>query len=129
MIPVMKALVVDDEPYMHRLLEYHLRRAGFQLLNARNGREAVELAQRELPDVIVMDLMMPEMDGLSALKELKQVEATRSSPVIMITASAQQVTRQEAEASGAALFLTKPFSPTQLLLDVRKLVSQAARHG
>lgn len=129
MIPVMKALVVDDEPYMHRLLEYHLRRAGFQLLNARNGREAVELAQRELPDVIVMDLMMPEMDGLSALKELKQVEATRSIPVIMITASAQQVTRQEAEASGAALFLTKPFSPTQLLLDVRKLVSQAARHG
>jgi CheY-like chemotaxis protein len=119
-----KILVVDDEPYMHRLLQYHLERAGFQMLNAKNGREAIELVQRELPSLIVMDVMMAEMDGLSALKELKKADATKNIPVIMITASAHHITRQEAELSGAALFLTKPFSPTQLLMSVRTLVAE-----
>jgi CheY-like chemotaxis protein len=123
-VPI-KALVVDDEPYMHRLLRHHLQRAGFQMLGAGNGREAIEVARREAPDLIVMDVMMPGMDGLSALKELKGTESTKSIPVIMITANAHHITRQEAEASGAALFLTKPFSPTQLLQVVRALVPGA----
>ena len=117
-----KVLVVDDEPYMRRLLQHHLQRAGFETLDASNGREAVELAQRESPNLIVMDVMMAEMDGLTALKELKKSAATNSIPVIMITASAHHITRQEAEASGAVLFLTKPFSPTQLLMAVRSFV-------
>jgi CheY-like chemotaxis protein len=120
----MKILVVDDEPYMHRLLQYHLERAGFQMLKAINGRQAVEVAQGEIPSLIVMDVMMAEMDGLSALKQLKQDDRTRSIPVIMITASAHQVTRQEAELSGAALFLTKPFSPTQLLMSLRTFLPE-----
>ena len=119
-----KALVVDDEPYMHRLLQYHLGRLGFQMLDARNGREALDVARRETPDLIVMDVMMPELDGLSALKELKKSAPTQSIPVIMITANAFHVTREEAEASGAALFLTKPFSPTQLIQAVRKFVPE-----
>ena len=117
-----KILIVDDEPYMHRLLQYHLEHAGFQILNALNGRTALEIAQRELPNLIVMDVMMAELDGLSTLKELKKGDETKTIPVIMITASAHQVTRQEAETSGAALFLTKPFSPTQLVTAVRTLV-------
>lgn len=121
-----KALVVDDEPYMHRLLQYHLGRLGFQVLDARNGREGLEMAWRESPNLIVMDVMMPEMDGLSALKELKLAGVTKSIPVIMITASAYHVTREEAEASGAALFLTKPFSPTQLVQAVRNFVPEVA---
>lgn len=122
-----KVLVVDDEPYMHRLLQHHLARAGFLLLNAHNGREAIQLAGQHQPDVIVMDVMMAELDGLSALKQLKQTEPTKAIPVIMITASAHHVTREEAEASGAALFLTKPFSPTQLLMAVRKLLPEVER--
>lgn len=122
----LKALVVDDEPYMHRLLQHHLGRLGFQMLNANNGREGLEVARRESPDLIVMDMMMPEMDGLSALKELKQDGATKGIPVIMITASAYHVTREQAEASGAALFLTKPFSPTQLVQAVRDFVPEVA---
>lgn len=122
-----KVLVVDDEPYMHRLLKHHLERAGFQMLNANNGREAIELAGQNLPNLIVMDVMMAEMDGLTALKQLKMAEPTRDIPVIMITASAHHVTRQEAETSGAALFLTKPFSPTQLLMAVRTLVPEVER--
>lgn len=117
-----KVLVVDDEPYMHRLLQHHLERAGFEMLSANNGREAVQLADQAQPSLIVMDVMMAELDGLSALKQLKKSEQTRHIPVIMITASAYNITRQEAELSGAAMFLTKPFSPTQLLMAVRALV-------
>lgn len=120
-----KILVVDDEPYMHVLVRHHLQRAGFAMLKASNGREAIEVATRELPSAIVMDVMMEQMDGLAALKELKSSDRTKGIPVIMITANAHQITRDVAEASGAALFMTKPFSPTKLMLEVKKLVSSA----
>lgn len=120
-----QVLVVDDEPYMHVLLNHHLLRAGLQMLKASNGREAIEAATRNHPAVIVMDVMMDEMDGLTALKQLKQDAVTRDIPVIMITANALHVTREEAENSGAALFLTKPFSPTHLLLEIRRLMPPA----
>jgi CheY-like chemotaxis protein len=117
-------LVVDDEKFMHIFMQHHLARAGYRLLSARNGREGLEKAAAEKPDLIVMDVMMDVMDGLSALRELKQTEATRGIPVIMITMSAQAMTRQESEASGAAMFLTKPFSPTQLLMEIKKLLGE-----
>lgn len=117
-----KILVVDDEPYMHVLLRHHLQRAGFATLKAGNGREAIEVATRERPSAVIMDVMMEEMDGLSALKQLKSVDGTKNIPVIMITANAHQITRDVAEASGAALFMTKPFSPTKLMLEIQRLV-------
>jgi CheY-like chemotaxis protein len=117
-------LVVDDEKFMHIFMQHHLTRAGYRVLAARNGREGLEQAAAEKPDLIVMDVMMDEMDGLSALRELKVAEATRGIPVIMITMSAQAMTRQESEASGAAIFLTKPFSPTQLLMEIKKLLGE-----
>lgn len=121
-----KILVVDDEPYMHRLMQHHLGRAGYETIGARNGREAIEMAEREAPNLVVMDVMMSEMDGITALKQLKQAEATRAIPVIIITASAHLVTRQESESYGAAQFFTKPFSPTQLLMEIRRLLPEAS---
>jgi CheY-like chemotaxis protein len=118
-----KILIVDDQPFMVRLIQHNLERAGFELLTARNGREAVELAQQALPDLVVMDVMMAEMDGLKALAELKKRESTRAIPVILITAKGQTLTRQQAESSGASLLLSKPFSPTQLLAEIRRLLS------
>lgn len=117
-----KVLIVDDEPHMLRVTELSLKKGAYTLVLGRNGREAVELARRELPALIIMDVLMPEMDGLTALRLLKQDEQLKSIPVIMLTARGHIMTRQEAEESGAALFVTKPFSPTQLLSEARRLI-------
>jgi two-component system alkaline phosphatase synthesis response regulator PhoP len=117
-----KILVVDDEPIVHRLLQHHLERAGYEMIGASNGKEALQLANSESPQLIVMDVMMAEMDGLTALRSLKKEEDTKGIPVIMITANSHYVTQQESEAAGASLFLTKPFSPIQLLNEIRRLV-------
>jgi two-component system, chemotaxis family, chemotaxis protein CheY len=117
-------LVVDDDQLMHRLFQHHLEKAGYQMLSATNGREAIEIASRENPGLIVMDIMMPEVDGLAALRELKKADATKAIPVIVITANGHHLARKESESCGAALFLTKPFSPTQLLNEIRRLVPQ-----
>lgn len=110
---------------MHVLLRHHLLRAGFEVLKAENGREAVEIAALERPAAIIMDVMMEHMDGLAALKQLKSLDDTKQIPVVMITANAHNVTRELAESSGAALFLTKPFSPSKLMLEIQKLTGPA----
>src|SRR5678815_1156014 len=84
-----KILVVDDEPIVHRLLQHHLERAGYEMIGATNGREAIEMAATQSPQLIVMDVMMAEMDGLTALRSLKKEEDTKAIPVIMITANSQ----------------------------------------
>ena|ERR1700722_11218226 len=119
---IKQILVVDDDQLMHRLFQHHLERAGYQVLSAFNGREALEIAARQLPQLVVMDIMMPDIDGLAALRELKKSEATKSIPVIIITANSHHLTRKESETCGAAIFLTKPFSPTQLINEIRRLV-------
>src|ERR1043165_5998054 len=124
-----KVLVVDDDQLMHRLFLHHLEKAGYKVVSAMNGREGIEAATREKPQVIVMDIMMPDIDGLAALKELKKYDATKAIPVIMITANSHHISRQESEDSGAALFLTKPFSPTQLLHQIRRATPQEQQHG
>lgn len=118
-------LVVDDDPLMHRLFQHHLERAGYQMLSAKDGREALELARRQPPQLIVMDIMMPDVDGLAALRELKQAEATKSIPVIVITANTHNMAKKESESCGAAIFLTKPFSPAQLLNEIRRILPPA----
>jgi CheY-like chemotaxis protein len=119
-----RILIVDDEQYMLRLLEHHLVRAGYLTSPARNGREAVAKAASEAPDLVILDLMMAEMDGLTALKQLKAAEMTRGIPVIVITANAHSITRQQSESAGAAGFFTKPFSPTLLLLEIKRLLPE-----
>jgi CheY-like chemotaxis protein len=117
-----RILIVDDEPHMIRLAELSLRKGGYELYTARNGREAVEAALAKKPDLIIMDVLMPEMNGLQALQALKATAETASIPVIMLTARGAQLTRQEAETSGASVFLTKPFSPTQLLAEAQRVL-------
>ncbi len=121
-----KILIVDDEPFMLRLIEIVLERDGYQLLKAANGSEAVDVATREQPALVVMDAMMPKMDGLTALRLLKSDAATREIPVIILTANPNKFTKDDAVSSGATVFLTKPFSPTQLLSEVRRIIARNA---
>jgi len=119
-----KVLVVDDEPFMIRLIEIVLERDGYTMLKAANGQEAVDVARLARPALIIMDGMMPTMDGLTALRLLKQDDATRDIPVILLTANPNRFSREDAVSSGATVFLTKPFSPTQLLNEIRRVRSR-----
>lgn len=115
-------LIVDDDQLMHRLFQHHLEKAGYKMISATNGREAMDLAASQPPNLIVMDIMMPDTDGLAALRELKKNDATKSIPVIIITANFHHLAKQESANCGAAIFLTKPFSPTQLLNEIRRIL-------
>jgi len=121
-----KILIVDDEPHMLRVTELSIKKGGYQIVIGRNGKEALELAAREKPGLIVMDVSMPEMDGLTALTQLKANPETAKIPVIMLTVRGQAMARQQAEQSGAAVYLTKPFSPSQLLAEVKRLLEPVA---
>ncbi len=118
-----KILLVDDEGLMLALYKSHVERGGYQLLTAKSGEEGVQVANRELPDLIVMDVIMTGMSGLAALRELKIAEATKAIPVIILTAAAGHATaRKEAELGGALRFLSKPISPSQLLAEIGRVV-------
>lgn len=118
-----KVLFVDDDSLMHQLYRPHIERAGYQMLSAFSGLEAVNLSARELPQVIIMDIMMPELDGLSAIREIKHDDATKTIPVIVTTSNAQYyLSQQESQGAGATVFLTKPFSPASLISALQRLV-------
>lgn len=118
-------LVVDDEPYMIRLLQHHIERAGYRMIKATNGREALDRIREDKPGLVLMDVMMPEINGLEVLAEIRNEPATRDLPVIIMTANAQRFTREEAETAGVSAFLTKPFSPTQLMAEVRRQLEKS----
>jgi len=115
---------VDDDPIVHCVLCRVLEGAGYQLARANNGREALELATRDLPQLIILDVLMPDIGGLAVLRQLKNAEATKGIPVIVLTSLAQRTTQLEATASGADLFLSKPFTEAQLLTALRQLLPE-----
>jgi two-component system alkaline phosphatase synthesis response regulator PhoP len=119
-----KILIVDDDPIVTMLYRPHLVRAGYTVLTASNGREALKVAAKEFPRLIVMDVLMAEMDGLTALRELKKLDRIKHAPVILTSASVgtHDATRRESELAGAALFLPKPFSPAKLVEEVQRLL-------
>lgn len=119
-----KVLIVDDDPVMHLLYRKYLLEAGYELLTAKNSQDAFAVVSREAPQLIVMDIMMPGGDGLSAIRELKKSETTRDIPVIVVTANVENyvTATQESQNSGAASFLSKPLSPARLMAEVKRLV-------
>lgn len=116
-------LIVDDEPFMLRLIETSLKKGGFELTACRSGEQALELIGQRIPALVILDLMMPGMDGLATLRKMKEMSGCQQVPVIMLTAKGHKLTQESAEAGGANVFLTKPFSPTQLLSEVRRLLA------
>ena len=116
-----KILAVDDEKHILRLVQINLEKAGYEVVTGSNGREAIEKVRSEKPELVVMDVMMPEMDGFEALKQLKSDPETADIPVIMLTAKAQDADVFHGWQSGADLYLTKPFNPMELLTFVKRI--------
>ena len=117
-----KILIADDEVYMLRLLEMTFKKGGYTVVSCRDGHEALTKVASELPQLIVLDVMMPGLDGLGALRQLKENSATRDIPVVVLSAKGHALTKVEAEVAGAVLFLAKPFSPSQFLAEVQKIL-------
>ena len=119
-----KILVVDDEPEAVELLEFNLKQAGFEVIAAADGAEALRKARSVLPSLIVLDLMLPEIDGLEVCKMLRRDPATARIPIIMLTAKAAEIDRIIGLELGADDYITKPFSPRELVLRVRKVLQR-----
>ncbi len=120
-----RVLLVDDEPDALEILGFKLREAGFTPIFAKDGRQALDSARSERPDLIVLDLMLPEVDGLEVCKILRRDPATASIPILMLTARAAEMDRVVGLEIGADDYVTKPFSPRELVLRVRKLLARS----
>ena len=122
-------LLAEDHDDNRTALLMVLEHGGYRALGARNGREAVEMAQEHLPDLVLMDLAMPVMDGREAMRRLKENERTSRIPVVVLTAMALSVDRARLEAEGFDGLLTKPCLPPHLLAAVRRYVGPPEGDG
>lgn len=122
-----RVLIVEDREENRRLLRAILKLEGAQVLEAGDGREGVEIAERELPDVILMDLHMPDVDGIAATKLLRENPLTRALAIIFVTASVSEKSRRDAEEVGSDGFLTKPLDPLRLADQIAEILCRSAR--
>lgn len=120
----MKVLVVDDSDVLRKITVYNLKKLGMEVEEAVDGVEGLEKMKTWRPDVVILDIMMPRMDGFTVLKEMKKDDSTRDIPVIVLTAKGGQNDEQIAISLGAKRVMTKPFSPTQLLEEVKNVVKR-----
>ncbi len=119
-----KILIVDDEPDVVELVEYNLKNAGFDVIKCGDGNEALKKIQNEKPDLILLDIMLPNIDGFEICKILKRNQDTAAIPVIMLTAKAAEVDKIVGFELGADDYITKPFSPRELVLRVKTLLKR-----
>jgi DNA-binding response OmpR family regulator len=116
-----RVLIVDDDPDIQRLVSYNLSQAGFQVLSASSGRTALDSVQKQPPDLIILDIMMPDVDGMEVCRTLRQRENSRRIPIIMLTARGEEVDRVVGFELGADDYVSKPFSPRELVLRVKSI--------
>ena len=122
-----RVLVVDDEPYILRSLSYVLRKEGYEVREARSGLEALEAVKTERPDLVFLDVMIPEINGFEVCRTIRQDPALAGVRIVMLTARGQD--HERGKASGADLFMTKPFSPSKILEVTRTFTSGGASSG
>lgn len=115
-------LVADDEPSIVLSLQVLLQKAGYEVRIARNGEEALAAIHEQIPDLVLLDAMMPKRDGFDVCQSLRADPATRTLPVVMLTAKSRDVERQKGIALGATDYITKPFSTRDLVALVRRLL-------
>ena len=117
-----KILLVDDSETVLLIEQMILKKEPYQLITAKNGREGVEKALETRPDLILMDVVMPEMNGFEAVRCLRQRDATRSVPIVMVTTKAEAESMEAGYESGCSDYITKPIDSTELLTKVRNIL-------
>ncbi len=117
-----KILIVEDEKDIVKMLDYNLKKEGFRVLSVNDGEDALDLASREHPDLIILDLMLPGIDGLEVCKSLKKEAKTASIPIIMLTAKSQESDKVIGLELGADDYVTKPFSPRELIARIKAVL-------
>lgn len=121
-----KILAVDDDPDILKLLQYNLEKEGFSVITAANGQEALRLVRSQPPQAIILDLMLPEVDGLEVCRQIKRDESLSQVPILMLTAKGEEVDRVVGFELGADDYITKPFSPRELVLRLKAILKRAA---
>ncbi len=121
-LPASSILVVEDEPAQMELLVYNLKAEGFRLFQARDGDEALLLADEEQPDLIILDWMLPQVSGIEVCRQLRQKSQTRHIPIIMLTARSEEADRIRGLDTGADDYVSKPYSVNELVARVRALL-------
>jgi DNA-binding response OmpR family regulator len=122
---VRKILVVDDEPVLVETIAYNLEQAGYQVITAADGASALQAARREVPDLIILDIMLPEMDGLEVCRQLRRENSTATTPIMMLTAKSDEIDKVVGLEVGADDYVTKPFGRRELLARVRALLRRS----
>ena len=120
-------LLVDDEPDLVELLQYALENAGYRVLTAGDGEEALRIAEAERPDIAVLDIMMPKMDGIELTQQLRENAQLRLTPILMLTARAEEGDEIAGLDAGADDYVTKPVSPKKLVTRVKAMLRRVAR--
>lgn len=120
-----RIVAIEDEPDILEVIQYNLRREGYEVLGVENGEEGLNLVRKELPDLVLLDLMLPGMDGLEVCRRLKYEAATRGIPVIMVTAKGEESDVVLGLEVGADDYLTKPFGPRELVARVRAILRRS----
>ena len=122
-----RILVVDDEIYIVHILDFSLGMEGYEVLTALDGEQALEKARAEKPDLIVLDIMMPKLDGYETCKALKSNPETKDIPVILLSAKGRNVDQKVGFEVGADDYITKPFSPRKLVERINAILGQTSR--
>ena len=123
--PAARVLIVDDEPNVLLSLQFLMKNAGYDVRTARDGEEALAEIAREKPDILLLDVMMPKLDGFTVCQRLRADPATKVLPVIMLTARSRDVEREKGLSLGANDYITKPFSTTHLLESVAARLAES----
>ncbi len=119
-----KILIIEDDPATSRLVDYSLRHQGYQVITASNGLEGVRKAQKESPDLVILDVMLPGIDGFEICHRLREDPATANMPILMFSAKAQEIDKDTGMKVGADDYLTKPSPPAEIIARVEKLLAK-----
>jgi two-component system, OmpR family, alkaline phosphatase synthesis response regulator PhoP len=119
-----KILVIEDDPATSRLVDYSLRREGYQVITAFNGLEGIRKARNEAPDLVILDVMLPGMDGFEICHRLREEPATANMPILMFSAKAQDADKSTGLKVGADDYLCKPAAPADIVKKVSKMLAQ-----